>query len=412
MMKLDIPPYASAVVDVLWESGYEAFVVGGCVRDILIGRIPNDWDVTTNARPDEIRRLFSFLYGFSAIPTGISHGTVTVLSEGKPVEVTTYRVDGKYSDHRRPDSVEFCSELECDLARRDFTINAMAYSESNGVVDPFGGCDDLEKGIIRCVGEPRRRFSEDALRILRALRFASVLGFSVEEKTASAVLDMRGELLLVSRERVCAEFSKLICGKDAAAVLGRFFGVVEEIFPRIVCYDPVRLFDSMKNLVGEALSLMLSALLADTAVSDVKAMMRELRFDKKTCERVSVILENKGFSGKNRTDVKRLCRKIGIDAAEDVIRLLIARGEGEGCLIDCLEEIKRGEECVSVAGLAVDGKDVLSLGADGRAVGKILDYILDKVVDGELENHREKLILAIENYICSMEKSNERSTSL
>ncbi len=411
-MKLNVPTYAAAVISALEENGYEAFAVGGCVRDTLLERVPNDWDVTTNARPDEIRRLFSFLYGFSAIPTGIAHGTVTVLSEGKPVEVTTYRIDGEYSDHRRPDSVEFCSELKSDLARRDFTVNAMAYSKTAGLVDPFGGRADLEKGVIRCVGDPRRRFSEDALRIIRALRFASVLGFGIEEKTAEAAFDMRGELALVSRERVSAEFSKLICGKDAATVLEQFYGVVEVIFPRIVCYDLEKLVDSVKNLAGESLPLMLSALLWDTADADVKTMMRELRFDKKTCNRVSVILENKGFSGKTKTDVKRLCRKIGTDAAEEVIKLLYVRSRKDICLIRYIEEIKAGGECVSVSELAVGGKDVLSLGASGASVGKILDYILDKVVEGELENHRETLIPAIEKYVFVMEKNNERGTSL
>ncbi len=411
-MKINVPAYASAVISALEENGYEAFAVGGCVRDTLLGRVPNDWDITTDARPDEIRRLFSFLYGFSAIPTGIAHGTVTVLSEGKPVEVTTYRVDGEYSDHRRPDSVEFCSELNSDLARRDFTVNAMAYSEAAGLVDPFGGCDDLEKGVIRCVGDPRRRFSEDALRILRAFRFAAVLGFGIEEKTAEAALDMKGELALVSRERVCAEFSKLICGKAAAAVLEQFFCVAKEVFPRIAFHDSARMNESVKSLTGEPLPLMLSALLWDTEHSDVKTMLRELRFDKKTCNRVSVILENKDFKGKTKADVKTLCRKIGTEAAEDVIKLLAARLVCEDFLFDCLEEIKKNGECVSVSQLAISGKDVLLLGVDGKDVGKTLDYILDKVVADELENNREQLISAIEKYIFSMEKNNERGTSL
>lgn len=412
VMKLKIPTYAAAVISALEENGYEAFAVGGCVRDTLLGREPEDWDITTNARPDEIRRLFSFLYGFSAIPTGIAHGTVTVLSEGKPVEVTTYRIDGEYSDHRRPDSVEFCYRLKDDLARRDFTVNAMAYSETEGLIDPFGGQEDLKNGIIRCVGDPKRRFSEDALRIIRAVRFASVLGFKVEEKTAEAALDMRGELAFVSRERVSAEFSKLICGKKAAAVLAKFWEVAEEIFPRIVCHDPRKTVDSIKKLKDEPLAVMLSAVLWDTEVVDAKAMLRGLRFDKKTCTRVAVILENRNFSGETKTDIKKLCRKIGTEAAEDLLKLLCARLQQDSRLIDYLWEIRKNGECVSVSSLAVNGKDVLPFGVDGANVGKILDYILDKVVEGELENNRDVLMPAIEKYIYCMEKNNERGTSL
>ena len=402
-MMLNIPPYAAAVIEALEKNGHEAFAVGGCIRDTLLGRTPNDWDVTTSARPDEVRRLFSFLYGFSAIPTGIAHGTVTVLSEGKPVEVTTYRIDGEYTDHRRPDSVEFCKDLESDLSRRDFTVNAMAFSGSVGLVDPFGGADDLKGRIIRCVGDPKRRFSEDALRILRAVRFASVLGFDVESKTAEAALGMRGELSLVSRERVCSELSKLICGVKAAEVADKFFPIIEEILPNLRVIDRCLLTDSLEKLKGEHLPLMLSALLTECDADEARAMLRELRFDKKTCSRASLILENRGFVPDSKAAVKRLCRNIGTEAAEDVIRLGIARSEIAAFALCYLEEIRLLNECVSIPQLLVDGGDIRSLGADGRTVGQILDYILDKVIEGELENSRDALIPAIKQYIYNLE---------
>ena len=209
-MKIHVPPFAAAVIGKLGAGGYEAYAVGGCVRDTMLGRAPNDWDVTTSALPETTLSLFSCADGFKAVPTGIAHGTVTVISGGEPVEVTTFRVDGKYSDHRRPDSVGFTGRLEEDLARRDFTINAMAYSPERGLIDPYGGLRDLGDRIIRCVGEPERRFDEDALRILRALRFASTLGFEIDDQTAEAAVRLRALILDISRERVSAELEKLV----------------------------------------------------------------------------------------------------------------------------------------------------------------------------------------------------------
>ena len=201
-MELALPCGAAYVLRALRAAGHEAYVVGGCVRDSLLGRVPVDWDVTTSALPEETKAVFS---GAPVIETGIRHGTVTVLVDGEPVEITTYRVDGPYSDGRRPDSVAFTRSLREDLARRDFTVNAMAWSPETGLADPFGGADDLRGGVIRSVGDPARRFQEDALRILRALRFSAALGFSVEVKTAGALRAGRALLGKVSAERITAE---------------------------------------------------------------------------------------------------------------------------------------------------------------------------------------------------------------
>ena len=218
-MELALSRGAAYVLCALRAAGYEAYVVGGCVRDSLLGRRPGDWDVTTSALPEETKAVFS---GAPVIGTGVRHGTVAVLVGGEPVEITTYRVDGPYSDGRRPDSVAFTRSLREDLARRDFTVNAMAWSPETGLVDPFGGADDLRGKSIRCVGDPARRFQEDALRILRALRFSSSLGFSIEPETAAALRADRARLGKVSAERIAAELVKLVCGAGAPRVLREF----------------------------------------------------------------------------------------------------------------------------------------------------------------------------------------------
>ena len=204
-MKTEIPAEAERILQMLNERGYEAYIVGGCVRDMILGRQPEDWDITTNALPAQVKSVFR-----RTVDTGIQHGTVTVMMKGHGYEVTTYRIDGEYSDGRHPDRVAFTPSLAEDLKRRDFTINAMAYNRTTGLVDLFAGREDLKRGIIRCVGNPMERFGEDALRILRAIRFSAQLGFSIEEETGQAIRALAPSLAKVSRERVQAELTKLL----------------------------------------------------------------------------------------------------------------------------------------------------------------------------------------------------------
>lgn len=227
---IEFPRPVVRLIRTLNEAGYEAYAVGGCVRDALLGRQPNDWDLTTSALPEQIKACFA---NRRVIETGIKHGTVTVLDGGVPYEITTYRLDGAYSDHRRPDSVEFVSDLKEDLRRRDFTVNAMACHPETGVVDLFGGQDDLRAGIIRCVGEPEHRFTEDALRILRALRFASTYDFAIAPATGRAALKLAPTLQNVSPERIFVELKKLLCGKGARRVLAEYSDILFTIFPAL-----------------------------------------------------------------------------------------------------------------------------------------------------------------------------------
>ena len=229
---MEIPSNITRILDMLENAGYEAYIVGGCVRDSLMGMTPHDYDVTTSALPEETERVFS---GMKLIETGLKHGTVTVLSDGEPVEITTYRVDGEYHDSRRPDSVTFTRSLREDIARRDFTMNGIAYSPRRGMFDEFGGAEDIRRGIIRCIGDPEKRFREDALRIMRGMRFSASLGFQVEERTAAAMLDNRELLRNISAERIFTELSGLLTGRQSAfnmrRVLTEFRDILAEVIP-------------------------------------------------------------------------------------------------------------------------------------------------------------------------------------
>lgn len=229
-MTMDMPKNVDIAINLLQSAGFEAYAVGGCVRDSLLGKTPNDWDITTSAKPEDMKSVFA---DFHCIDTGIKHGTVTVVIDGEPLEITTFRLDGEYEDNRHPKSVTFTSDLGADLGRRDFTVNAMAYSKMTGTVDLFGGQNDLKNKIIRCVGDPDRRFNEDALRILRALRFASALDFEIEEKTAQSLLKNCALLGNISEERIAKELLKLVCGKGAKRILTDFAPVLFEILPEL-----------------------------------------------------------------------------------------------------------------------------------------------------------------------------------
>lgn len=398
MMKLNIPEAAAAVIAALERCGYEAFAVGGCVRDAILGRKPNDWDVTTSAHPDKTLEIFSSLPDFKAIPTGIAHGTVTVVYQKTPIEVTTYRIDGEYSDSRHPDSVNFTDSIAADLARRDFTVNAMAYSDERGLVDPYGGVRDLEAGIIRCVGSPRERFSEDALRILRALRFSSVLGFTVEADTANAAVELKSLLTNISRERIGAEIAKLVCGRGAARVVKEFLPVIREIMPDTNFGGIDMICASLGHLSEPSVPLALAALLADSEANIVTSL-RSLRLDNATITRCSAIVSHLHDELCGEVSLKRLCRDVGYDAALDTVRLQCARGECDARLIDTLLNIAKRGDCVSLSQLMIGGDELLSLGAAPREIGKTLADLLDRVISGELQNNKKTLLFEAERII-------------
>ena len=408
-MRIQIPEKVNYVLRTLCEHGYEAFVVGGCVRDSLLNKTPADWDITTSAYPEEVKACFPH-----TADTGIQHGTVSVIVEHEPVEVTTYRVDGTYSDGRHPDSVRFTRSLEEDLARRDFTINAMAYNEESGLQDPCGGRTDLRNGVIRCVGAPEQRFNEDALRILRALRFASVLGFSVEQNTESAIYDLADRVRLVALERINVEFTKLILGQCADLVLTRYRGVLSRAtglripavndLDRLPASVPVRLASiadadpkllKYDNRTVRLVSDIRNALLA---LGDFSGGYKENSADGTAGDkgnstdalgagRAVPLYKKENRSGEGtepaRVQLRRLLRMFGEDAVRGALEI---RGDGTALL----ERILTDGDCFSLRQLAVTGRD-LGL-PPGPKVGKRLNRLLDAVIEGELPNERELLL--------------------
>ena len=435
-MEMNISAAARKALDVLSAAGYETLCVGGCVRDMIMGRSPNDFDITTSALPLQTKACFE---GYHVIETGLKHGTVTVVMEGEPLEITTYRVDGEYRDNRRPEEVFFTSRLEDDLSRRDFTVNAMAYCPERGVVDVFGGRQDIEGKIIRAVGDPDRRFNEDGLRILRALRFASVLDFTIEAETAASIHRNRALLANISAERVLVEFVKLVCGVGAARIMQEFADVVCQIIPEFIPsvgfdqHNPYHIYDvythSLRALAAAEGDkyVKLAVLFHDIgkpgsysedekgghfyghhnlSASLTEQALRRLKADGKTLHTVVKLVDahDRGLPPTDKS-VRRLMCSFG---EEDTRRLIQVRRADNSALVEWLVEPRLREldeieaivdkihaegELPSLKNLAVHGGDIIKLGVTpGKRIGEILDALLDGVLDGSLSNQKDVLL--------------------
>lgn len=438
ILTISLPPQVSEAIDRLERAGFEAYAVGGCVRDTLMGRAPNDWDVTTSARPEQTVACFT---DKKTLDIGIAHGTVTVLMDGMQIEITTYRCDGEYLDNRHPSSVQFTSQIADDLSRRDFTINAMAYHPQRGLVDLFGGREDLAARRVACVGDATVRFEEDGLRIMRAVRFASVLDFEIEEKTASAVHACRELLSNIAAERIREELCKLILGVGAVRILRDYSDVIGVFAPELLacvgfaqnskyhCYDVYEhTLQSLAKNEGGDLCTRLAILLHDvgkplcyTEDADgghfkghgpvgerlTEEILRRLRFDNATVQTVVRLVEyhDRTLSSERRA-VKRLMQKM---SDEDILRLMEVKrcdrlAHASWCAMPSKEleliprvmaEIRAADECISLKSLQINGKDLMKLGVPaGKRIGEILTAILDRVIDGELPNEREELLRA------------------
>ncbi len=400
------------IIKLLNDAGYEAYAVGGCVRDMLMGKNPNDYDITTNALPDEIKSVFC---KFKTIDTGIKHGTVTVVMNSFHTEITTYRTDGIYSDGRHPDSVSFSKSLCDDLSRRDFTINALA-CDGVRLVDEFGGTDDIKKGVIRCVGNPRRRFNEDGLRILRALRFASVLNFDIEHNTEEAVFESLHLLDNISKERIFEETKKLVCGVNAHNVLIRYRKAVEMIFDGIKAYTPeqytvaVLMSENAENDFRMRFAVLLYFMPFDTA----RGVLRRLKMSNRDAENTLSYLKKPDIhflkdegqicrymyyegesSLKNSLKMYRLyCRCIGDEENE----------QAAVTVLNTLNRILKSNMCFKLSQLAVDGRDILDaeLG-NGEEIGRILKALLFAVIDGKTVNEKGALLSCAEKILNSRE---------
>ena len=405
-MPIRMPSGAGYLLDTLEKSGYSAYIVGGCVRDSLLGISPKDWDVCTSAKPQEVMACLS---GEKIIETGLKHGTVTVLLADGQYEVTTFRIDGPYSDHRRPDSVEFITDIEADLARRDFTVNAMAYNDKEGLIDPFGGRDCLAQGIIRCVGDPGRRFCEDGLRIMRAIRFACVYGFSIDPDTASAIHEKAYLLQNIAAERIREELCKLLDGKSVSDILLAYRDVLTVIFPEMgemAAYKNAA--RALSRYQGEETCVRMALLFSgfsDRSEETADGVMRRLKFDNKT-RRDTVQLLSLFDSETEPTEkaVRHWLSKIGtvqffrLMACRSALLSDGAQGETNRRRISEVCEIAQkliaSGQYITMDLLAVKGDDLLLAGVpEGEQVGRLLKTALDAVLDGTVPNDRDALLL-------------------
>ncbi len=441
-----IPEYVQVILNALERNGYEAYIVGGCVRDALSGKAPHDYDVATSALPEETKRSMD---GLKVIETGIKHGTVTVISEGKPIEVTTYRIDGDYRDGRHPESVSFTRSLAEDLARRDFTINGMAYGRG-GLVDIFGGREDLSRGVIRCIGAPEKRFSEDALRIMRALRFSAALGFEIEENTACLAVESRGLLQKISAERILSELKQLIRGKDAERVLRQFPDIFAEVIPELAPeigfeqhsrYHDSTLYEHSARAVGAVgaalektgaeydekteTALGLAMLLhdcgkvrcqsfgadgeghyyghANISAEIADGVLRRLKCSNAERERICGIIKyhdmpielSGRYLRRQLSKHRELFRDIIIaHAADDMAKREFCRDRIPQYYraLERIAAIEAEKPCLTVKELAVNGNDLKELIPPSPKMGQVLGELLAEVIDGRLENERSALM--------------------
>lgn len=440
MYKIAIPRGAKAIVQGLRYAHHEAYVVGGCVRDSLLGLEPKDWDICTSATPEEMKEYFTRC-SVRTVDTGLKHGTITVdMEQSGKYEVTTFRIDGDYSDNRHPDSVEFTDSIYKDLSRRDFTINAMAFNQA-GLVDPFHGREDLENGVIRCVGNPDDRFNEDALRILRAMRFASTYGFTIEENTSQSIHRNKKLLRNIAAERIQSELCKMLCGKGVLNVLLEYNDVITTIIPEMkpcVGFDQNNRFHeynvyehiahAVSNYDGDDVVVKMALLLHDIGkphcyTVDYKGghfyghgvfshdisekVLTKLRFDNKSkSDILELVLHHDAIIEPTAKTVRRWLNKIGEKQFARLLNIRMAdirahaKGTQESRIERCasldvlLEEAIKNNQCFKLKDLQIDGHDVMSL-LDipaGKEVGTVLNSVLEQVINGDLPNERTALV--------------------
>ena len=450
-MNITLPSDVKFILDTLENYGYEAYVVGGCVRDSILGIEPNDWDITTSAHTEEIKSCFE---GYHLITIGEQHGTIGIVLDGITYEVTTYRIDGKYDDNRHPESVEFTDDVNQDLARRDFTVNAMAYNESDGIVDPYGGERDLQYMALRCVGNPDIRFNEDALRILRALRFASVYNFSIEANTSVSLLKNRSLLNNISVERIAAEFRKLLCGKNVSFILRRYKDIFAVFIPEIVatftCGQNTphhnktvwrHTTSAVANIEADELLRTVMffhdigkpmALNTDSEGRDhfkghnhfsailARNILGRLKYPTRFIDDAVTLIEyhDERFSD-DKKQIKHILKSIGVENFERLMKIQLAdisaqsnymreiKLKNHELAVKTFDEIISNNECFTLKDLAINGSDLIHLGiTHGQMIGKTLNYLLDSVIDETVENNNTALKSAALEY-CKQESSRD-----
>lgn len=433
---IKIPSEALYIITTLNNNGYQAYAVGGCVRDSIIGRMPQDWDIATDAKPHEVKSLFD-----KTVDTGIKHGTVTVLANNQSFEVTTYRIEGEYTDNRRPESVEFTSSLTDDLSRRDFTVNAIAYHPSEGLKDPFKGLDDINNEMIRSVGNAGRRFREDALRMLRAVRFSAQLGFDIVEDTLQAIRGNSHLIKNISAERVRDELTRILISENPMKFILLYdTELLKHILPEFeICFNteqkhPYHIYNvalhtlhAVTNIENDRI-LRWAMLLHDTGKPVTKTtdagnidhfyghaaksleiarnVLKRFKFDNKSLDRICRLVEHHGRPIEpSCKSVRKAVRAVGDDIFMDLIKVQEADKKGQNPekldpFLKKLDEIKRlytdikqKQQCLSVKDLAVNGRDLISVGfEEGRQIGELLDRLLNAVIENPELNNRDALI--------------------
>jgi tRNA nucleotidyltransferase (CCA-adding enzyme) len=431
---MNLPENIKTIIERLEAAGYEAYAVGGCVRDSLAGLVPLDYDIATSATPEEIKKAF---HGYKTIDIGEKHGTIAVIVNDVKIEITAFRTDGDYSDSRHPDSVEFTRDLKSDLSRRDFTVNAMAYSNKTGLIDVFGGEEDLKNNVLRCVGEPEKRFSEDALRIMRALRFMSERGFVCEEKTEQALRDLKDNLLKIAPERIQAEFDRLLLGEHVERIINEYYDVLGVIFPELpACagflqhcrYHNLDVLQHTAKSISFApkdIMIRLALFFHDISKPECFVMknnsghfgghpersgeiaektLRRLRYNKALIYQVVMLIENHTAKlSADNINVKGLLNKYGFHLLIALCEMQIADDSAKAVfvqldidkhrhVIDKAWEIVERGDCFTIGSLALGGDDLLELGYEGREIGLKLRILLDKVITGQAENTKESLL--------------------
>ncbi len=422
---ITIPNPVRTALSMLSEAGFEANIVGGCVRDFLLDRTPSDYDITTNALPEQTEQVFQ---DFKCIDIGKKHGTIAVMIEKMQIEITTYRIDGKYSDKRHPESVLFSGELKDDLSRRDFTINALAYNENTGITDCFCGKEDLENRLIRCVGEPNKRFEEDALRIMRAVRFASQLDFTVDSRTEESIFKLKDTLKMISAERIRTELNKLISGKAAYRILMNYQKLIAVFIPEIESSDDIKIRNIWEHTVKSIdraendLTIRLALLLHDlgklseassaadnasihAAESKKSAfdILKRLKYDNKAVKDITTLIGVHESRPETRQDIKKIMSEIGPELFFKLIAMQKADFYCECSLnqnseynpdeirkiaVDILEK----QECISLSALKINGTILSDLGCSGKTTGFVLNKLFESVLSDTIQNQSETLI--------------------
>lgn len=385
---INLPTKIEYVINTLQKNGYEAFIVGGCVRDSLMGLTPHDFDVTTSAKPETVMELFE-----KTVPTGIKHGTVTVIVEKTPIEVTTFRTEGGYSDNRHPENVNFVSNIKEDLSRRDFTVNAIAYNPRDEIVDFFNGCEDIKNRVLRAVGEPKKRFEEDALRILRLIRFSSVLEFTCEQNTFNSALECAKNLESISKERIFTELYKASYGKN--------FNVIEPVikggYLKFLKIDTVPDFEKISPTTSPDLAFFTFLHFASCDLFETLKILKVSNKLKNYCKSVKELLNIDSF--KTKADIKRILLKYEKTAVSDALTLKgILEKRSYEKELTLLEEIFAKSEPYLISHLALSGDDLKKLGFSGKKTGDALAFLQNAVIENPCLNQKENLIKKLNEF--------------